>query len=297
MKIDELVKTLNAVFHRVEILEKSMATKRDIDIETNIVVARIVDVERDVERLKTTVHPAFDPEVTLVPQGLKESGRDLLSDVKELVHEVLNEPEVTIKRVLRIASRNAYPGIVKIEVDSTQNKIKVLRKKGMLIENNGVYRNVFLRSSKSHVERLLELNTKKLLDELPNGNKFRISANGRLIEKNNWENQQRYQRQQRPEQQHQRPEQHYQRHQRPEQQHQQHQRPEQHHQRPEQQHQRPEQQHQRPEQQHQQPEQQHQQHQRPEQHHQRPEQQHQRPEQHHQRPEQHYQQAEFNRGS
>ena len=82
MKIDELVKTLNAVFHRVEILEKSMATKRDIDIETNIVVARIVDVERDVERLKTTVHPAFDPEVTLVAQGLKESGRDLLSDVK-----------------------------------------------------------------------------------------------------------------------------------------------------------------------------------------------------------------------
>lgn len=40
-----------------------------------------------------------------------------------------------------------------------------------------------IRGSKSHTERILELNTRTLLNELPNGNQFRITSNGRIVKK------------------------------------------------------------------------------------------------------------------
>lgn len=40
-----------------------------------------------------------------------------------------------------------------------------------------------IRGSKSHTERILELNTQTLLNELPNGNQFRITSNGRIVKK------------------------------------------------------------------------------------------------------------------
>lgn len=38
-------------------------------------------------------------------------------------------------------------------------------------------------SSKSHTERILELNARTLLREMPNGNQFRITSNGRIVKK------------------------------------------------------------------------------------------------------------------
>ena len=94
---------------------------------------------------------------------------------------MLNEPDIPVIRATRLPSRNNFPGLVKIEVDSETNKVKILRKKGNLKETER-YKKVFLRSSKSHVERLLELNIQKLLDEIPYGrDKYRLTANGRLV--------------------------------------------------------------------------------------------------------------------
>ena len=44
----------------------------------------------------------------------------------------------------------------------------------------------FLRGSKTHTQRVLELNARTLLDQMPNGNEFRITSSGRIVKKNNW---------------------------------------------------------------------------------------------------------------
>ena len=54
-------------------------------------------------------------------------------------------------------------------------KIWVLRQKRNLSGIQG-YGSVFLRSRKSHTERLL-------LNEIPNGRNFRVTANGRIVKK------------------------------------------------------------------------------------------------------------------
>ena len=49
-----------------------------------------------------------------------------------------------------------------------EQKVRVLCTK-MALKGHQIYDRVYLRSSKSHTERLLELKTKAILSELPNG--------------------------------------------------------------------------------------------------------------------------------
>ena len=74
------------------------------------------------------------------------------------------------------------PGLVKIGFESVEQKILVLRNKHELKDQQR-FRKVFIQSSKSHVERLLELNARTLLRELPTGKSFRVTANGRIKKK------------------------------------------------------------------------------------------------------------------
>lgn len=74
------------------------------------------------------------------------------------------------------------PGLVKISFARVDQKIRVLRAKRKLGEISD-YRSVFLRSSKSHTERLIELNARTILNEMPNGKDFRITANSRIVKK------------------------------------------------------------------------------------------------------------------
>ena len=182
--LNDLQADFAALHNRVRELERNTATKLELDQEVSLLVARIERTERNCNEFQQHIHPEYDPQVTLIVQGLRENREEnILLDAKKLVHQVLNEPDIPVINALRIPSRNNKPGIVKMEIDCVQNKVKLLRKKGLLREIEG-YKNGFLRSSKTHVARLLELNIRKLLDEIPNGhNKYRITANGRLVEK------------------------------------------------------------------------------------------------------------------
>ena len=42
---------------------------------------------------------------------------------------------------------------------------------------------MYLHSSKSHTDRLIETNFKTLLHEIPNGNSYRLAGNGRILKK------------------------------------------------------------------------------------------------------------------
>lgn len=63
-----------------------------------------------------------------------------------------------------------------------QDKLKILREKKQL-KNGGKIQNLFMRGSKTHTERFLELNARTLLKELERGKYFRITSNERIVKK------------------------------------------------------------------------------------------------------------------
>ena len=72
---------------------------------------------------------------------------------------------------------------MKITFRSLTEKVLVLRKKSNL-KNNEQFKTVYVKSSKSRAERLMEQNTRALLRELPAGHDLRIDASGRLRQRN-----------------------------------------------------------------------------------------------------------------
>ena len=87
---------------------------------------------------------------------------------------------VSVTGAARLPSRIPNkPGYVKVSFRTCDEKVLVLRNK-MVLKDIDDYSNVFIKSSKSHAERLIELNARAILRELPQGRNFRIDANGRI---------------------------------------------------------------------------------------------------------------------
>ena len=160
---------------------KIKGLRDSFDLDIGQLTARIELVENRVVQIEK--HFEFNPEVTVVIQGLTETpGENLQHKTESLVHNSLGKPEIPVVRSKRLTSRNGYPGLVKMEFRNLEDKKRVLRAKRSLKQVAGFER-VYLRSSKTHVERLHELNTKLLLEELPNGHLYFITAHGKLVKK------------------------------------------------------------------------------------------------------------------
>ncbi len=87
---------------------------------------------------------------------------------EDLIRQGLDIVDIPVVRAKRLDSRQAgKPGIMKIEVKTLDQKIKLLKNKRSLNYPQNKYKNVYIHSSKRHVERLLELNTYTLLQEIP----------------------------------------------------------------------------------------------------------------------------------
>ena len=59
--------------------------------------------------------------------------------------------------VERIRARGELPGLVKVELGSVEEKVKVLRRKSKLRDNQGC-EDIHVSSAKTHAKRLVELN-------------------------------------------------------------------------------------------------------------------------------------------
>ena len=113
--------------------------------------------------------------------------RPLLETAKALIsalgEEVSRHAKITdVKRCPDRAT--GKPPLLKIAFENVEQKVQVLRAKESLKRTHD-FKNVYLRSSKNHTERILELNAKTLLSQLPNGNQYRVTANGRIVKKDN----------------------------------------------------------------------------------------------------------------
>jgi hypothetical protein len=124
---------------------------------------------------------AFSPALTVVAINLQETRNENLKDkVTAMIEQGLGLNDIKPARVLRLESKNEKPGLVKIQCFNKDEKIAILRAKQNL-KDCRPYKRVFLRSSMTHSERLIRINFNTLLREMPNGRKFRLAGNGRIV--------------------------------------------------------------------------------------------------------------------
>ena len=160
-----------------------------IDANVRVYGDRIAAVENDLDAhtkeceaaLNSIPHDEFPVDLSLVCSGLEErADEDIYDKVQELVINGLGLVNTEIEKAIRLPSRDTNkPGLVKIKMFSKEDKVKALRCKLNLSDNG--YRRVYLRSSMTHQERLMQQNFLTLLKEIPNGNKYRVTANGKVI--------------------------------------------------------------------------------------------------------------------
>ena len=127
--------------------------------------------------------PIEDTEKTVVIFNLPENSRQNTMEVVEDLFVVLEVPNTCITQVKRLNSRTDKPGLVKVALDSVTYKKTVLGAK-QKFNTTSKYKSVWIRTSKTHSERLHQHNLKNVLSSIPGGDKFVITSNGRLVEKN-----------------------------------------------------------------------------------------------------------------
>ncbi|CAG2226761.1 unnamed protein product [Mytilus edulis] len=177
-KIEQLSDVVHGIATRLDTMESSIASG-GLTGNTSIVNQANHDSQFDNTQ-------KYSDEVAVIASNiLFEEGEDILAKAQKLVSELdRSVAEHDIISTYRLRSkRSDKPGFVKICFRSVEIKKRILREKHKLRQSTD-YRSVYLRSSKSYVERMMELNTRTLLKELPQGAQYRMTANGRLVKKN-----------------------------------------------------------------------------------------------------------------
>ena len=148
-----------------------------------------------VAKLEKCVQIDFNPELTIVainaPRVTGETPMDL---ARRIVHATGGGRVNSVINAKHTTSFENRRGVFKMEIATLEDKIDILQKKKKLKDNPSLSR-VYLRSSQTHTERLMHLNFKQLLQEVPNGNHYRITGSGRLVKQTEGYTQSRNQRQ------------------------------------------------------------------------------------------------------
>ena len=177
IKEDMLIE-ISTVRNEIELVRTSVGA-----LESRV-MQEIEGVRERVSTIETTTgiqREPFDSEVTIIVTGLKHSdSENLKAKAEALIHEGIGDSTIEVIDVFRTPSRNNRPGIVKIQLLDKDTKIKVLRNKVKLAADDR-YRRVFIRSSQSHTERLLHLNTMTMLREIGQEAKYRVTGSGRVV--------------------------------------------------------------------------------------------------------------------
>ncbi len=104
-------------------------------------------------------------------------------DLAEKCTQLIEDPSVNVVECKRLRQRNKKkPPLVKVALGSLEEKIKVLRAKTDIIKKKD-FGSLWIRSSKPHVERLIDLNNRALLELLPDGKKYKITGSGRIVKR------------------------------------------------------------------------------------------------------------------
>ena len=195
---ESLQKTFDSKIERLRndviktIDDKIRSMKVDIDLQFAALERRIDNIEGEMNSLKADSgfvdNSVNNCDITVIATNVPvRHDRSLIDTAKELIsalgRDISHRSMVT--DVKRCPDRGiGKPPLLKIAFETVEQKVEVLRAKKNLM-NSKEFKNVYLRSSKRHTERILELNAKTLLSQLPNGNQFRVTGNGRIVKKDN----------------------------------------------------------------------------------------------------------------
>ena len=180
--IDKRLKTfsddINKSLESIETDYKSL--RADLQTAQN----RLTEIEN--RNKHEDYEPVDDVDKTIVLANLREPSDDTitLDDTVNQLIEALGDSvyqEVNVVQTKRLPGRENKPGLVKVALDSRESKIKVLQSKKELKDNES-FKKVWIRTSKTHAERVAEMNFKKILQLVPGGEKLRISGNGKIID-------------------------------------------------------------------------------------------------------------------
>ena len=168
--------------------------KTEMDMHIHAIGTRIDFLEQKVSSLEANTtsiqpenqnNPLKNNELCILARGIPYRDHENLNDiVGNLINEIkpVGQVEVTAAERLKARNKDQTP-LLKIAFADIDQKIAVLRAKQNLANSNTLNK-VRILSSKSHTERLIELNFKTLLNVVPGANeKYRIAGNGKLIEK------------------------------------------------------------------------------------------------------------------
>ena len=151
----------------VERLESQLS-----DLRKSLDDAQKMSFRQDPGTQKQVV-PAFHPDVSVVVSGLQrvinedhKILRSLCVDIVNAIGGNLQDSIVAVKRVGDSAMRD---GLVMIQLDCKENKIKLLQGK-MKLSSNVRFSKVFIKSSLPHEVRLMEQNFNTLLNSIPSMN-------------------------------------------------------------------------------------------------------------------------------
>ena len=186
-----LRQTMNDKFESLkkDLLENITKSINDMKVELE---GEINKVKEDCQELRQSVEilqsqqtkPIDDIDRTIVITNLKADNDTLQTEVEKMV-QVLGftiPTDVTIEQVKRLPGRDGKPGIVKVAFNSLESKVKVLKVKQQL-RSNPEYSKCWLRTSKTHAERVAEMNFQKLLDMWNEGDQYKLTGNGRIVHK------------------------------------------------------------------------------------------------------------------
>lgn len=179
--------------------EKFKAMRSDIDLELAVHKKDIDQLSQSIDSIvrrldsienqqcsgpspQNVNSPLDDPNLTIIASNVTETHDEILDVARDLVSNL--DSSINVTAASRLNSRFGKPGLVKISFSSLEEKKAILREKRRLRDTEK-YKNVYLRSSKSHTDSLIELNARTILNEIPNGRQFRITSNGRIVKKQN----------------------------------------------------------------------------------------------------------------
>ena len=169
----------------VKIEEEMKGLQHYIDQQVGQLAARMKDIENRLhvveEREKEKA--AFNYDETLVLINFPyDPSEDLMAKADEFIRNGLKVHDSNIVRATRLKGRDGKPGITKVQLESLEQKIRVLRNK-INLKHSDSYQRVYVRSSKSHKERLAEANFRFLMSVIPGGDNLMLTSNGKMVKK------------------------------------------------------------------------------------------------------------------
>ena len=164
-----------------KITEEVQQLRDYVDVNLTKMDDRLKVLEKYFQEMQV-VKP-FDPDYTVVVIGLGVDQEELTPRLTRMIEHGLGMRDCSIVRTARFGQRENSKGIVKMQMETKQQKEDVLKNRFQLKNGPQEFRRVFLRENQSHMERVNDRNWRTMLKLLPNGSEYRVTAHGLVVEK------------------------------------------------------------------------------------------------------------------